>query len=110
MNLADSTDNGSASGGLKIAAGKLTLKPGSNSQTVEYLEGSASGTLVLDNTGVSNNIVTLGFANNTASTFSGNVELAGSGSEAKIGVSSGSTDADYNNVQTISELFLAQKN
>ena len=110
LNLADSTDNGSASGGLKIAAGKLTLKPGSNSQTVEYLEGSASGTLVLDNTGVSNNIVTLGFANNTASTFSGNVELAGSGSEAKIGVSSGSTDADYNNVQTISELFLAQKN
>lgn len=102
LNLADSTDNGSASGGLKIAAGKLTLKPGSNSQTVEYLEGSASGTLVLDNTGVSSNIVTLGFANNTASTFSGNVELAGSGSEAKIGVSSGSTDADYNNVQTIS--------
>ena len=39
---------------------------------------------------------------NTASSFSGNVELAGSGSEAKIGVSSGSTDADYNNVQTIS--------
>ncbi|HAF59075.1 MAG TPA: hypothetical protein DCL00_05750, partial [Opitutae bacterium] len=100
LNLADSTDNGSASGGLKIAAGKLTLKPGSNSQTVEYLEGS--GTLVLDNTGASNNIVTLGFANNTASSFSGNVELAGSGSEAKIGVSSGSTDADYNNVQTIS--------
>jgi autotransporter-associated beta strand protein len=99
LNLADS-DNTSASGGLNVAAGKLILKPGANSQTVEYLEGS--GTLVLDNTGASNNIVTLGFANNTASSFSGNVELAGTGTEVKIGVSSGSTDDDYNNIQTIS--------
>jgi autotransporter-associated beta strand protein len=100
LNLADSTDNASASGGINLAEGKLILKPGANSQIVEYLEGS--GTLVLDNTGASNNIVTLGFANNTASSFSGNVELAGSGTEVKIGVSSGSTDDDYNNIQTIS--------
>ena len=100
LNLADSTDNASASGGINLAEGKLILKPGANSQTVEYLEGS--GTLVLDNTGASNNIVTLGFANNTASSFSGNVELTGSGTEVKIGVSSGSTDDDYNNIQTIS--------
>jgi autotransporter-associated beta strand protein len=99
LNLADS-NNASASGGINLAEGKLILKPGANSQIVEYLEGS--GTLVLDNTGASNNIVTLGFANNTASSFSGNVELAGSGTEVKISVSSGSTDDDYNNIQTIS--------
>lgn len=106
LNLADSTDNASASGGLNIDAGKLILKPASGkTQTVEYLTGTASGTgtLVLDNTGVAaNTIVTLGFANNSSSDFNGTVVLDGTGGTSKIAVSSGTTDDDYNNEQTIS--------
>ena len=90
---------GTSSGWLNVSSGTLSLAPLSGkSQTVEYLTGS--GTLELDNSGAG--LVTLGFANNTAASFSGNVELAGTGTEVKIGVSSSSTDNDYNNVQTIS--------
>ena len=103
LNLADSDDT-SASGGLNIASGNLILKPASGkTQVVEYLTGA--GGLKLDNTGVNDGtIVTLGFANQTSSTFSGTVVLDGNGpaNVNKISVSSGSTDDDYNNVQTLS--------
>jgi autotransporter-associated beta strand protein len=104
LNLADSTDDASVSGGLNIASGNLILKPASGkTQVVEYLTGA--GGLKLDNSGVNNGtIVTLGFANQTSSTFSGTVVLDGNGAagESKISVSSGSGDDDYNNVQTLS--------
>ena len=103
LNLADSDDT-SASGGLNIVAGNLILKPASGkTQVVEYLTGA--GGLKLDNSGVNDGtIVTLGFANQTSSTFSGTVVLDGNGAANvnKISVSSGSTDDDYNNVQTLS--------
>ena len=101
--LADS-DSAAASGGLNLTAGNLILKPASGkSQTVEYITGA--GGLKLDNSGINNGtIVTLGFANQTSSTFSGTVVLDGNGGvgESKISVSSGSTDDDYNNVQILS--------
>ena len=58
LNLADSTDNASASGGLNIAV-NLILKPASGkTQVVEYLTGA--GGLKLDNSGVNDGtIVTL---------------------------------------------------
>ena len=104
LNLADSTDDASVSGGLNIVSGNLILKPASGkTQVVEYLTGA--GGLKLDNSGVNDStIVTLGFANQTSSTFSGTVVLDGNGAANvnKISVSSGSTDDDYNNVQTLS--------
>jgi autotransporter-associated beta strand protein len=66
---------------------------------------TGAGGLKLDNSGVNDGtIVTLGFANQTSSTFSGTVVLDGNGAANinKISVSSGSTDDDYNNVQTLS--------
>jgi autotransporter-associated beta strand protein len=101
LNLADS-DNTSASGGLNVASGNLILKPASgNTQVVEYLTGA--GGLKLDNSGVNTDtIVTLGFANQTISSFSGAVVLDGTGGTSKIAVSSGTSDDDYNNKQTIS--------
>ena len=101
LNLADS-DNTSASGGLNIASGNLILKPASGkTQVVEYLTGA--GGLKLDNSGVNTDaIVTLGFANQTISSFSGAVVLDGTGGTSKIAVSSGTSDDDYNNEQTIS--------
>jgi autotransporter-associated beta strand protein len=103
LNLADYDDT-SASGGLNIVAGNLILKPASGkTQVVEYLTGA--GGLKLDNSGVDDGtIVTLGFAKQTSSTFSGTVVLDGNGAagESKISVSSGTTDDDYNNVQTLS--------
>jgi len=89
---------------LNIVSGNLILKPASGkTQVVEYLTGA--GGLKLDNSGVNDStIVTLGFANQTSSTFSGTVVLDGNGAANvnKISVSSGSTDDDYNNVQTLS--------
>jgi autotransporter-associated beta strand protein len=101
LNLADS-DNTSASGGLNIASGNLILKPASGkTQVVEYLTGA--GGLKLDNSGVNDGtIVSLGFANQTSSTFSGTVVLDGTGGTSKISVSSGTSDSDYDNEQTIS--------
>ncbi len=101
LNLADS-DNTSASGGLNVASGNLILKPASGkTQVVEYLTGA--GGLKLDNSGVNTDaIVTLGFANQTSSSFSGAVVLDGTGGTSKIAVSSGTSDDDYNNEQTIS--------
>jgi autotransporter-associated beta strand protein len=102
LNLADATNNASVSGGLNITAGKLILKPASGkTQTVEYVTGT--GTLVLDNSGVNDGtIVTLGFANQTSSIFSGAVVLDGTGGTSEIWVSSGTSDSDYDNEQTIS--------
>jgi autotransporter-associated beta strand protein len=110
INLADSTNDASVSGVLNIASGNLILKPASGkTQVVEYLTGS--GGLKLDNSGVNNGtIVTLGFANQTSSTFSGTVVLDGNGSagETKIKVSKKRDDAgfdattDYSDTQTLS--------
>ena len=108
LNLADS-DNTSANGGLNVASGNLILKPASGkTQVVEYLTGS--GGLKLDNSGVNDGtIVTLGFANQTSSTFSGTVVLDGNGgaSETKIKVSNSRSDpgfaaSDFNDTQTLS--------
>jgi len=108
LNLADS-DNASASGGLNITSGNLILKPASgNTQVVEYLTGA--GGLKLDNSGVNDGtIVTLGFANQTSSTFSGTVVLDGNGaaSESKIKVSNSRSDpgfaaSDFGDTQTLS--------
>ena len=108
LNLADS-DNTSASGGLNIASGNLILKPASGkTQVVEYLTGA--GGLKLDNSGVNDGtIVTLGFANQTSSTFSGTVVLDGNGAagETKIKVSnsrddSGFAASDFGDTQTLS--------
>ena len=108
LNLADS-DNTSASGGLNIASGNLILKPASGkTQVVEYLTGA--GGLKLDNSGVNDGtIVTLGFANQTSSTFSGTVVLDGNGAagETKIKVSnsrgdSGFAASDFDDTQTLS--------
>jgi autotransporter-associated beta strand protein len=108
INLADSNTT-SASGGLNITSGNLILKPASGkTQVVEYLTGA--GGLKLDNSGVNDGtIVTLGFANQTSSTFSGTVVLDGNGSagEAKIKVSksrdeSGFVDSDFGDTQTLS--------
>jgi autotransporter-associated beta strand protein len=108
LNLADS-DNTSASGGLNIASGNLILKPASgNTQVVEYLTGA--GGLKLDNSGVNDGtIVTLGFANQTSSTFSGTVVLDGNGAagETKIKVSNSRGDtgfaaSDFGDTQTLS--------
>jgi autotransporter-associated beta strand protein len=108
LNLADS-DNTSASGGLNIASGNLILKPASGkTQVVEYLTGA--GGLKLDNSGVNDGtIVTLGFANQTSSTFSGTVVLDGNGAagESKIKVSNSRSDpgfaaSDFGDTQTLS--------
>jgi autotransporter-associated beta strand protein len=108
LNLADS-DSDSASGGLNITSGNLILKPASgNTQVVEYLTGA--GGLKLDNSGVNDGtIVTLGFANQTSSTFSGTVVLDGNGAagETKIKVSnsrgdSGFAASDFGDSQTLS--------
>ena len=108
LNLADS-DNTSASGGLNIASGNLILKPASGkTQVVEYLTGA--GGLMLDNSGINDGtIVTLGFANQTSSTFSGTVVLDGNGvaGEAKIKVSKSRDDtgfvaSDFADTQTLS--------
>jgi autotransporter-associated beta strand protein len=108
LNLVDS-DASSASGGLNIVSGNLILKPASGkTQVVEYLTGA--GGLKLDNSGVNDGtIVTLGFANQTSSTFSGTVVLDGNGAagEAKIKVSkyrdeSGFVDSDFGDTQTLS--------
>jgi autotransporter-associated beta strand protein len=107
INLADSTNDAVMSAGLNIASGNLILKPASGTpnkqQTVEYLTGS--GTLSLDNTGVSTDtIVTLGFTNthdnSISSTFSGNVVLSGGNTAHKIKIASGASD--YNRTQIIS--------
>ena len=109
LNLADSTDDASVSGGLNIVAGNLILKPASGkTQVVEYLTGA--GGLKLDNSGVNDGtIVTLGFANQTSSTFSGTVVLDGNGAadETKIKVSnsrgdSGFAASDFGDTQTLS--------
>ena len=106
--MADS-DNTSASGGLNVASGNLILKPASGkTQVVEYLTGA--GGLKLDNSGVNDGtIVTLGFANQTSSTFSGTVVLDGNGaaSESKIKVSNSRSDpgfaaSDFGDTQTLS--------
>ncbi|MDC0368190.1 autotransporter-associated beta strand repeat-containing protein [Opitutales bacterium] len=108
INLADS-DSAVASGGLNLTAGNLILKPASGkSQTVEYITGA--GGLKLDNSGVDDGtIVTLGFANQTSSTFSGTVVLDGSGAagETKIKVSNSRGDtgfaaSDFGDTQTLS--------
>jgi autotransporter-associated beta strand protein len=108
LNLADS-DNTSASGGLNISSGNLILKPASGkTQVVEYLTGA--GGLKLDNSGINDGtIVTLGFANQTSSTFSGTVVLDGNGAagEAKIKVSKSRDDtgfvaSDFADTQTLS--------
>ena len=108
LNLADSDDT-SASGGLNIVAGNLILKPASGkTQVVEYLTGA--GGLKLDNSGVNDGtIVTLGFANQTSSTFSGTVVLDGNGAagETKIKVSNSRGDtgfaaSDFGDTQTLS--------
>ena len=111
INLADSTDNGTASGGLNITEGKLVLKPASSdTQTVEYLTGS-SGTLVLDNSNLdaSDTLVTLGFANNSAATLQSNIILDGNAvsGESKLKVSKSVGDpgfdaTDYSDTQTLS--------
>ena len=94
--LADS-DNAAASGGLNLTAGNLILKPASGkSQTVEYITGA--GGLKLDNSGINNGtIVTLGFANQTSSTFSGAIVLDGNGAagESTIKVSKARTDGGF---------------
>jgi fibronectin-binding autotransporter adhesin len=99
LNLADSDDT-SASGGLNIAAGNLILKPASGkTQVVEYLTGvQHGGVLTLDNSGVNDGtIVTLGFANQTSSTFSGAIVLDGNGAagESTIKVSKARTDGGF---------------
>jgi autotransporter-associated beta strand protein len=93
INLADSNTN-SVSGGLNITSGNLILKPLSGkTQVVDYLTGA--GGLKLDNTGVSTDtIVTLGFANTSSSTFSGNVELSGGNTAHKISIASSATGYD----------------
>ena len=94
--LADS-DSAAASGGLNLTAGNLILKPASGkSQTVEYITGA--GGLKLDNSGINNGtIVTLGFANQTSSTFSGAIVLDGNGAagESTIKVSKARTDGGF---------------
>ena len=94
--LADS-DNAAASGGLNLTAGNLILKPASGkSQTVEYITGA--GGLKLDNSGINNGtIVTLGFANQTSSTFSGAIVLDGNGAagESTIKISKAKTDGGF---------------
>jgi len=108
LNLVDS-DNTSVSGGLNIASGNLILKPASGkTQVVEYLTGA--GGIKLDNSGVNDGtIVTLGFANQTSSTFSGTVVLDGNGAagESKIKVSNSRSDpgfaaSDFGDTQTLS--------
>lgn len=108
LNLADS-DATSASGGLNVASGNLILKPASGkTQVVEYLTGA--GGLKLDNSGVNDGtIVTLGFAYQTSSTFSGTVVLDGNGAagETKIKVSNSRGDtgfaaSDFGDTQTLS--------
>ena len=94
--LADSNAD-AASGGLNLTAGNLILKPASGkSQTVEYITGA--GGLKLDNSGINNGtIVTLGFANQTSSTFSGAIVLDGNGAagESTIKVSKARTDGGF---------------
>lgn len=93
-------------GFLNVQEGTLTLKPGTaDSQSVEYLTGSASGTLALDNTSVNGGtIVEFGLANTTSGDFGGTISLTGTGAanEAKIKVSSGTATADYAKQQTFS--------
>ena len=94
-------------GYINLAAGGLTLNPGSGeTQVIEYLKGSAGTTLTLDSTG--SGTLELGFAETHSSseaTFSGNVALTGSGASNIIKVSSGSTAADYSNEQVISGII-----
>ena len=93
-------------GFLNVQEGTLTLKPGTaDSQSVEYVTGSASGNLALDNTTVNaGTIVEFGLANTSSGDFGGTISLTGSGAanESKIKVSSGTATADYAKQQTFS--------
>ena len=93
----DSTE----SGYLNIAEGTITLKPGgSKSQSFEFLTGAATGgTLKLDNSVNSGQILELGFANTAEKkTFSGTLTLSASGTNTlNVG-----GDSNFNAHQEIS--------
>ena len=103
IKMADSTGS-SESAFLTIAEGSLEFDAASGkTQIVEYLKGS--GTLILDNTGRSDQTLELGFAQShttSAATFTGAVTLQGSNTKNTIKVSSGTTAADYSKDQVMS--------
>jgi autotransporter-associated beta strand protein len=94
-------------GYINLAAGGLTLNPASGeTQIIEYLKGS--GTLILDNTGRSDQTLELGFAQSHATseaTFTGAVTLQGDNTKNTIKVATGTTAADYSKEQVMSGII-----
>ena len=94
------TSGSDGEGYLDIKGGTLILAPASGkTQSFEYITGAGNLDLVNDN----GQTVELGFTTATsAQTFSGTVDLSGTGTETIIKVSSGTAGADYNDEQVFS--------
>ncbi|MFL2929456.1 MAG: autotransporter-associated beta strand repeat-containing protein [Opitutales bacterium] len=103
IKMADSTGS-NESAYVNIAEGSLEFDAASGkTQIVEYLKGS--GTLILDNSGRSDQTLELGFAQSHATseaTFTGAVTLQGGNTKNTIKVATGTTAADYSKEQVMS--------